>query len=372
MIISPRAVQVIDVLRWDVNGFIKIDEVFLYRRAGAGSPYRKTMYWERNEDSGNNPQPKLNSFAVVPEMKALTTQGYAVYGNLFNDSNAVNAWQAFDRSILTTGSFGTYNAVINGDNKYAWAIVQFPEPRIVRGWALQFEYASSSFFLAVEGKLFDGTWTRMVESPSVSPVNHGRFGATDTPMQCTAVRILTDCPSEVRSCQLFDSVPLIPVSLSSNSASDVELIAEPVNHNLYRCFTEQNNAYTHGTAEWYYNGGKWQSNRGSVSTKDQNRFEIRLADPKTVSGFSVGGVSDYGYYCYANCLLIEGRESDMSFWQSLGEADFEPPEGRTRYFDFPVSRTVSQLRITVQDVTRGTSASNSAPVYLPTMQLYGV
>jgi hypothetical protein len=50
----------------------------------------------------------------------------------------------------------------------------------------------------------------------------------------------------------------------------------------------------------------------------------------------------------------------------LGEAAFEPAERRTRYFDFPISRTVSQLRLTVQDVTHGTNAA----VYLLPGQVY--
>jgi len=56
MIVSPRAEPIIDVLRKEGNGFIPIDEVFLYRRAGAGSPYRKIIYWKRGEDSINPPQ----------------------------------------------------------------------------------------------------------------------------------------------------------------------------------------------------------------------------------------------------------------------------------------------------------------------------
>jgi len=86
-------------------------------------------------------------------------------------------------------------------------------------------------------------------------------------------------------------------------------------------------------------------------------------------------VHDDYYYnerCYANCLLIEGRESDTDFWQPLGEVEFDPAERRTRYFDFPISRTVTQLRITVQDVTHGSNASGSTSVYLPPMQVYGL
>jgi hypothetical protein len=55
----------------------------------------------------------------------------------------------------------------------------------------------------------------------------------------------------------------------------------------------------------------------------------------------------------------------------LGELEFDPADRRTRYFDFPVRFTVSQLRITVQDVTHGSNAANNAAVYLPPMQVYG-
>jgi len=316
-------------------------------------------------------------------MTAAVTRGFGVYGNTLNNADATHAWRAFDRRVQTSGSFGTHNANTNGDNRYAWAMVSFPEPRVVRGWSLQFEYAWSSFWLAIEGKLLGGAWTRIFESSSTNPVNYGRYEATMTPMQCTAVRILTDYSSyPVQSCQFFDCVPLVPVTLTSNNAmatAGVELASETNNYNLYRCFTEQSNAYTHGTAAWYYNEGNWQSNKGFVGTRDQNRFFIRFAEPKRVIGFSVRGIFDDYYYdddyfrqnCYANCLLIEGRESDADFWRPLAEVEFEPSERRTRYFDFPVSRTVSQLRITVQDVTHGTSASNNASVYLPPMQVWG-
>ena len=376
MIVSPRAEEIIDVLRKEGNGFIKIDEVFLYRRAGAGSPYRKVPYWKRGEDSHDPPPPKLTSFAIIPEMTSAVHRGFGVYGNTFGNTEAVNAWRAFDRDVQTSGSFGNFQSNADGDNRYAWVIVSFPEPRIVRGWSLQFEYAWSSFFLAIEGKLHGGAWTRIFESASASPVNYGRFGATTTPMQCTAVRILTDCSYSVRSCQFFDLVPLIPVTMTSSTTpptAGVSLISEPNNDNLCRCFTDQSNAYTHGTVAWYYNGENWQSNKGSVSTKDQNHFFIRFAEPKMVSGFSIGGISDYSSNdCYANCLLIEGRESETDFWRPLGEVEFEPSQRRTRYFDFPMNRTVLQLRITVQDVTHGASASNSASVYLPPIQLWGM
>jgi len=50
------------------------------------------------------------------------------------------------------------------------------------------------------------------------------------------------------------------------------------------------------------------------------------------------------------------------------EIEFDPSERKTRYFDFPVNHTVSQLRVTVQDVTSGTSAS---VYHLPPMQVWG-
>jgi hypothetical protein len=108
------------------------------------------------------------------------------------------------------------------------------------------------------------------------------------------------------------------------------------------------------------------------STKDQSRFVIRFSEPKAVFGFSVGGLASYSAsYCYANCLLIEGRESNSDFWQPIDEIEFDPSTRLTRYFDFAVNRTVGQLRITVQDVTHGTGATGSSSVYLPPMQVYG-
>ena len=385
MIVSPRAKEIIDIVRKAANGnvpgggFIKIDEVFLYYRTGEGADaqWQKKYYWKRAK---KDPPNQLTSFAIVPEMLSAIHKGFGIVGNTLNNTGAVNAWKAFDRQAQTSGAFGTYNANANGDSRYAWAMVSFPEPRIVRGWTLQFEYCHSNFWLAIEGRLFDGSWTRLFELASTTPVNNGRYGAVTTPMQCTAVRLLTDYSSyPVRSCQFFDSVPLVPVTLNSNTGSGVELIAESNNYNLYRCFTEQSNAYTHGTSAWFYNGGEWRSNRGQVSTQDQNRFTIKFTEPKQVGGFSVGGMtSDYydDYYhnerCYANCLLIEGRETDTDFWRPLGEVEFAPAERRSRYFDFAISRTVSQLRVTVQDITHGTGASNSASVYLPPMQVWGM
>ena len=51
MIVSPRAKEVIDVLRIDGKKLIEVDEVFLYHRIGVGAPYRKTRYWKRDEDA---------------------------------------------------------------------------------------------------------------------------------------------------------------------------------------------------------------------------------------------------------------------------------------------------------------------------------
>jgi hypothetical protein len=206
----------------------------------------------------------------------------------------------------------------------------FPRPRTVRGWSLQFEYAWLPFFLAIEGRFGTGNWIRIFESAQTGPVNYGHLGAVTTPMLCSAVRILTDCPYLIRSCQFFDSAPLVPATMSSNSVAGVQLLSEPENYYLYRCFTEQSNAFTHGTVDWYYNNSDWQSNRGMPSTRILNRFAIRFAETKMASGFSVGGLTDYhAEYCYANCFLIVGRESDTDFWRPLGEIEFEPSERRT-------------------------------------------
>jgi hypothetical protein len=374
MIVSPRAKEVIDILRKEGNGFINIDEVFLYRRVGAGSPYRKVPYWKRSEDSNAPPPPKFTSFAIVPEMTAAVHRGFGVYANTLGNSNAVNAWRAFDRSMQTSGSFGTPNANVNGDNRFAWAIVSFPEARWVKGFAIRFEYEWNSVWLAIEGKFQNGDWTRLFESTG-GLVNYGRYGALTTPMFCTAVRVLTNSTNAVQTCQFFDAVPLVPMTMTSNTApttAGVWLVSEPSNPSLFQCFRQQVEAYTHGTLAWYFNGSDWRSNRGQVSTRDQNRFMIHFDTPKKICGFSVGGLSWFETsYCYANCLLIEGRESDNDFWQPLGEVDFTPAERRTRYFDFLVNREVSQLRVTVQGVTRGQNPSNSESAYLPPMQIYG-
>jgi hypothetical protein len=378
MIVSPRAAEVTDILRIEGNDFIEIDEVFLYRRNGAGSPYRKTLYWERTQSFRRQPQQRplppvlQRSFAIVPEMTAAMSRGSIITGNTLNDSEAINAWRAFDRSALTEGSFGTFNANSNGNNRYAWAIATFQEPRIVRSWSLQFEYAWGTFHLAIEGLLEAGNWVPFFESSAMSPINHGRFGATTTPVQCVAVRILTNHSSLVRSCQFFDCVPLVPVSLTSNFSEELRMTSEHANHSLYRCFTEQSNAYPHGTAAWYYNEGDWQSNREEIGGREHNRFTIQFAGSALVRGFSVGGLSNFfPHFCYANCLLIEGLDVNTGFWRPLREVNFEPAERRTRYFDLWANRTVSGLRITVQDVTHPVDASADTPVYLPPMQAWG-
>jgi len=193
-------------------------------------------------------------------------------------------------------------------------------------------------------------------------------------MLCSAVRILTNQSLAVRSCQFFDSVPLVPVTLTSNPSSSlgIALESELVNSNLYRCFTEQSNAYSHGTIAWYYNDGTWRSNRKRASTSNQSRFTIRFNEQKSLHGFSIGGLNSYNAsYCYANCLLIEGRKSDADAWNSLKEVDFEPSAQRTRYFDFDDCPTISQLRITVQDITRMPGATSNTPLYLPPMLVHG-
>jgi len=279
---------------------------------------------------------------------------------VFNNSQAFNAWQAFDCNVQTSGQFGNM------------AIVSFPEARQVKGFSIRFEYEWNPVQLAIEGKIHGGEWTSLFESTG-GLVNYGRYGALTTPMSCTAVRILTNSSNAIQSCQFFDAMPLVPMSMSSNTGGGVSLISDPVNYNLYRCFTEQVNAYTHGTAAWYYNDGDWQSNRGGVSTRDQNRFVMDFGEPKSVEGFSVGGIANYSAgLCYANCLLIEGRESGSDFWRRLGEYPFSPSTQRTQYFDFPVEWSVGQLRITVQDVSHGSSAAANSALYLPPIQIWGM
>ena len=49
MIVSPRAEEVIDIVRKAAGGFIKIDEVFLYYRTGEGADAQ----WQKNT-TGND------------------------------------------------------------------------------------------------------------------------------------------------------------------------------------------------------------------------------------------------------------------------------------------------------------------------------
>jgi len=65
MIVSPRAKEVIDVLRIDGKKLIEVDEVFLYTRIGVGAPYRKIRYWKREIDRPEGEG--RNEDAVVPE-----------------------------------------------------------------------------------------------------------------------------------------------------------------------------------------------------------------------------------------------------------------------------------------------------------------
>jgi hypothetical protein len=372
MIISPRAKYVTNILRYDKGRFINVDDVALYRRGTNIMPHEKVPYWNRSEDSDDPPPPKLQSFTIVPAMTAASDKGFAVYGNFLNNTETVHAWKAFDRSAETSGSFGTPTSSMMGDNKYAWGIVSFPEAQWVKSFVLQFEYCYSSFFLAIDGMSGNEAWTRLFETKVTNPVNNGYYGIVTTPMECTAVRLLTDGNSLVRSCQFFEAEPLVPVTLSANTGDNVILASEPVNYNLYQCFTQQSTAFSHGTARWYFNGGEKRSNRGLVSTKDQNRFFVEFAEPKSVCGFSVGGITNYySGYCYANCMLIEGRKSATDYWQPLGEIEFDPAEKRTEYFDFAENRTIKELRITVQDITYPANVSANSSIYLPSMQVWG-
>jgi len=51
MIVSPRAKDVIDIVRIVGGRLIEIDKVFLYWRAGKDSPYIKEPFWDRDEDN---------------------------------------------------------------------------------------------------------------------------------------------------------------------------------------------------------------------------------------------------------------------------------------------------------------------------------
>ena len=351
MIISPRAKEVINVLRTANNLLRKVDEVFLLRRRGMGSPYRKISYWKRGINTGKPPLPefKSTSFAMVPKMTAAISKGCAVYGT-------DTAWRSFNRDARVSGTFGTNS----------WVTVTFSEARTVRGWALQYASAPSPspFTFAIEGKSKDDEWIRISTTSVNSLVNNGYFGTTDE-MECTAVRIRVSHATAVRSCQFFEREPLVPVTMTAYTGNGVTLVFDPntpINTYRYQCFTHQSNAISQNLKSTH------GSNRGMPSSKGQNRFEIRFNAPKTVCGFSVGGLASYtATNCYANCLLIEGRESDDDYWRKMDEVDFNPALQETQYFDFAVDHVVGQLRITVQDITSGTSQQ----VYLPPMQVWG-
>ena len=368
MIISPRAKKATNVLRMVSGGFVRSHKVLLYRRRGLGSPYRKIVYWQRGINTTEPPKPKLTSFAIVPDMNAAVTKGFYVKEDTFGVSNA---WKAFERDVTTSGAFGSVTTVA------------FPERRLVKGWALQFNTTSTSpSTLAIEGTADNQTWSPMFSSSSVSTYNAGLYGTMTQPMQCVAVRIRTSLATAVRSFQLFDAVPLISTTISSNGSTFIKgSEQESISNQLYQCFKYQNIAYTQGGKTWYANNG---SNMGKPSTKDQCRFIIDFGEQKTVCGFTVGGISYAGStstayqssYYYANCLLIEGRESANDFWKRIDEVGCPPADSqdgnkrKNRYFDFPVNHTVRQLRVTVQRITSGTSTSVTS-IYLPPMQVYG-
>jgi len=362
MIISPRAKEVINVLRKDGEGFREINEVLLLRRRGAGSPYRKITYWKREENFPPPPPLKLTSFAIVPEMTATLTGGYAVQGT------HANAWQAFNRLATSSGTFGANS----------WITITFPEVRTLRGWALQFSTTpSGTITITIEGKRYNGEWERLFFRSSVSLVSNGYFGITTRPMECTEVRIQITAGSStlsVRTCQFFEYEPLVPVTFTLLGGGGVTYSMSPGSLSVFQCFTHQSIAYPQGTKAWYI--GK--DNKGEPTFEEQNRMEIYFSSPKTVSGFSVGGIVTVGNtttnynsatHCCARCLLIEGRASNDVFWRRIDEVEFNPAEQKTQYFNFPNVHTVGQLRITVQDVT--SAGGTDAPLHLPPMQVWG-
>jgi hypothetical protein len=68
---------------------------------------------------------------------------------------------------------------------------------------------------------------------------------------------------------------------------------------------------------------------------------------------------------------FEGRDSDEDFWRPICEISFEPSQ-LSQYIDFPKNRIVSQIRITVQDITYGTGVFGSGALYLPPIQIFGI
>ena len=65
MIKSPRAKEVTDVLRVDGKKIVEVDEIFLYHRIGVGAPYRKTLYWKREEDA-QTPEAESDTATDLP------------------------------------------------------------------------------------------------------------------------------------------------------------------------------------------------------------------------------------------------------------------------------------------------------------------
>jgi len=362
MIVSPRAREVTDVQRKAGNGFVKTGKVMLVQRTDDQSPYQGFVQWKRHVNT--TVPAKFRPFAIVPQMGSSFDQGSAIY------PSGTTAWQAFNRQANSSGAFGQNEPIT----------VVFHEPRWIRAWSLQFAPFSanqiSSFTPIIQGRLHNGSWSQIHGTPlsggNVS-ADDGSFGIT-TPMQCTAVRIQTNQTTAVRACQFYDAVPLVPISMTSNTAPTgngltlnvTETLANSTN--LFQAFRGLSTARQLGIRDWYYNGGTWQNNEGKPSTGSQNRFEIRFADPKTVGGFAVMGLQPYtATNCYANCLLVEGRADTGDYWRRIDEVKFDPSLRLTRYFDFPADHVVGQLRITVQSVMPGTSSQ----VYLPPMQVYG-
>jgi len=298
-------------------------------------------------------------------MESPETKGYAI------ESSDVTTWMIFNREAITWQLLTPINTGRFPNNE--WVTIRFPEPRVIRGWAIQF-VAQTLFSCDIEGRSSDGTWEPVhnfvsTQDPPNNAVNVGRYGAVTNTKECNAIRIRTNNPNWSKSCQFFGAVPLVPVDAPTN-------MFEPTNSNLRLCFVNQDIAYTYGTNDWYIANG---DNKGGFSTSDQIRFQIHFTSPKTVGGFAVAGITSHSAdNCYANCLRIEGRASANDPFRLLkvshnfkvyDEVEFDPAKRETQYFDFLEDHVVWQLRITVQDVTRKNA---SLPVYLPPMQVYGM
>jgi len=363
MILSPRAKAVIDILLKTGSGFVKINEVFLMRRIGVGSPYRKILYWKRGEDSTNPPPPNLRSFAIVPEMIAAIHKGFGIY------SSNVTAWYAFDRKYATAGSFSA--------NNNEWTVVSFPEARWVQGFMIapcffsSYDESYDHHSAFIEGKFQNGEWVRLAH-PSYIRAG-GIYLKMATPMFCTAVRVQCmpsriGMTSMVRICQFFDAIPL--VRSGENVLFEVEGVRSWQFSSLFSQPDRPPPRNSHDIPAWLCFYNQWyvhQSNKGLPSTQDQTRFVLRFDTLKTVCGFSVT-TYDYPYSAeWVKCLLIEGRQGDADFWETIDEIEFDPSESKTWYFDFPKVYRVSQLRITVQEVS-GNAANR---LCLPLMQVYG-